>query len=154
MRFLMIAAILGLSLLQGQISTPAGCINPCRRQTVMFCQVPDGNIVISASDVAACRACLANAPECRAGAGVAAEITAPANGAELTADAVQFTWSAGINVDSYTFAVDTRPGGSSLASVGPTKVQAATVRMPNDEATIYVTLYSNVAGGGRLEKSY
>jgi len=147
--------VLALGSSHGQITTPPECAKQCGRQTVMFCQVPDTvGIGITPAEVAACRACVAASASCGASAGVAAEIQSPANGAELPSESITFTWDAGVRIENYTLAVDTRPGGAGLGSFGPSKNRSATVRMPNQETMIYATLTSHVAGGGRLEKSY
>lgn len=88
---------------------------------------------------------------------VIADLTSPLQHAILTSTGPTFTWSAGSGVDAYWLYVGSAPGysdyfnSSSLPS-GTTSVVSS--GLPNDGSTVYVRLWSHLAGGGWLFHDY
>jgi len=77
--------------------------------------------------------------------------TTPAPGATLAGASATFGWTAGAGVTEYWLYVGSAAGGSDLytASTG-TNVAAAVNNLPTDGRTLYVRLWSKVAGAWRF----
>ena len=81
-------------------------------------------------------------------AGMPATLTSPVPGSTLTSSSVTFTWSGGAGVSEYELWVGTTGVGSgNLNYPGLTTATTETVSgLPTNGATLYVRLYSKVAG--------
>ena len=74
-------------------------------------------------------------------------VTSPAPGSVLPGSSANFTWTAGNGASSYWIDAGSTPAGNQYFQSGDLgNVLNATVRLPIDGSTVYVTLYSNVAG--------
>jgi hypothetical protein len=81
--------------------------------------------------------------------GGSAQITSPVNGSTLSGNTVTFVWSQDANATAYWVDVSAvAPGGNDLDSSGNLgNVQTETIyNLPANGSTVYVTLYSLVAG--------
>jgi len=84
---------------------------------------------------------------------VPAVMQSPTQGSTLTTNATTFTWNAGTNVSTYWLDVGNVAGGNQYYQSGSIPIQAATVYVPPNGLTVYVTLYS-LAGGLKFHNSY
>jgi hypothetical protein len=75
-------------------------------------------------------------------------ITSPTPGSTLTSASTTFTWSAGTGGPiTYYLWVGTSPGTANLIDTGAETGTSATVNLPTSGATIYVRLWTFIAGG-------
>jgi hypothetical protein len=75
-------------------------------------------------------------------------ITSPTPGSTLTSASTTFTWSAGSGgAITYYLWVGTSPGTANLIDTGADTGTSATVNLPTSGATIYVRLWTFIAGG-------
>ena len=76
-----------------------------------------------------------------------ATMTTPLPGSTLSSSSVTFTWSAGSGATEYYLQVGTTQGGQELYSVSEgTHLSATVMALPTDGSTVYVRLWSKIAG--------
>lgn len=79
--------------------------------------------------------------------GVPATITSPTPGSTFAGSSVIFNWTLGTDVTGYVLYVGTAKGAKDIASVNTGTTTSATINdIPMNGATIYVTLFSKIAG--------
>jgi hypothetical protein len=76
-----------------------------------------------------------------------AVLTTPTPASTLAGSSVQFQWTAGTGVAGYWLAVGTTPGGANLFYADPGGLSQTVSNLPTGGGTIYVRLFSNIAGG-------
>ena len=79
------------------------------------------------------------------GVSVPSAMTSPAGGSTLGASTL-FTWTAGTGVSQHSLYVGTTPGAHDIAFVNAGAGTSTTVAIPQNGGTVYVTLYSLIAG--------
>jgi hypothetical protein len=76
-----------------------------------------------------------------------AALTSPAGGSTLPGASVTFQWSAGFGATQYYLFIGTSLGASNIASLDMgTQLSAVVAGLPTNSSTIYVRLYSYMAG--------
>jgi hypothetical protein len=79
-------------------------------------------------------------------AALPATMTSPANGSSTTGGSATFTWSTGTSVTNYYIDIGSTPGGNDVYSASQGTNTTATISVPTNGETIYVTLYSLIGG--------
>jgi hypothetical protein len=77
---------------------------------------------------------------------VAAVMQSPAPGSTLLGRMVTFTWDRGTNVTEYRLDVGTTPRGRELFGWSVAGLSQAVFGLPSDGRTVYVSLWSQIAG--------
>jgi hypothetical protein len=86
-----------------------------------------------------------------ASSGASAQITSPPPGSTLTSSTVTFTWNAGNGVSRYWLSIGTIPGGNQIYDQSQeTNLSAIISSLPTDGSTLYVRLWSLIAGAWQV----
>ncbi|WP_049761964.1 YncE family protein [Candidatus Korobacter versatilis] len=80
------------------------------------------------------------------GTATKATMISPANGTTITGNSATFTWTPGSGVTSYSLYVGTRFGARDLDYVPGTSTSATVTNLPATGGTVYVRLWSYIAG--------
>ena len=82
-----------------------------------------------------------------------ASLTAPVNGSTLSGSSTTFTWNTNGSSGPYYLWIGSTLGGNDLGNAGVASGTSMTLTLPTTGATVYVTLWSTLNGGG-VSKSY